>query len=208
MSGRRGTRCPGVACVEYIPCVRCPAPSPCSGPSCPPGLSQLLCAPLSPLLSGAQLLFPLGSELVQPGLVTDRDDWCLGGSPGSEVGPWLFSDARRSGADLLPGPGRSLLAFTLFPTLFPRRRSGGLGSPSGGNWGGEVSGVWEAILAGVSRFHGASLFCAGASMLGPHLPSSLLFPLSSLCCSPARRRFLDLYLSSNFLSSTSSHLMQ
>lgn len=46
--------------------------------------------PSSPLLSRAQLLFPLGRELAQPGLVTDREDWCLEGSPGLEVGPWAL----------------------------------------------------------------------------------------------------------------------
>lgn len=64
--------------------------------------------------------------------------------------------------------------------------------------------MWEAIPAGVSGSHGAGLFCPGASLLGPHRPSSFLFTLPSLRCSPARRLFQDLYVSNNFLSSASS----
>lgn len=55
---------------------------------------------------------------------------------GLAVVPWALPDARLSGADLLPGPGRSLPV----PT---QRRSGGLfclGIPLSGNWGGEVCG--------------------------------------------------------------------
>ena len=39
-----------------------------------------------------------------------------------------------------------------------------------------------------------SLSCPGASLLGPHL-SSFQFQLLSLGCSPAKRPFLELFLS-------------